>query len=68
MSTRTTVYSDSPCNTEDHDLSVHLYEEMHDDLIYLELGCTKCNSGIQVPVSKHIADMLIGRLKRRIEV
>jgi hypothetical protein len=48
-----------------HNVEVHVYHEMHDDLIYLEIGCSTCNSGIKLPLDKHLGTQLADLIKER---
>jgi hypothetical protein len=47
----------------EHRLEIHIYKEMHDGLTYLNIKCTTCNSEILVPISGHMADVLIRKLE-----
>ena len=64
MSTRSSlIYIEGDKKESEHNVRFHLFHEMHDDLIYLEIDCNTCYSGIKVPLSEHLAKELEKLLK-----
>ena len=54
MSTRTSLIYYNSKTIGDHDVYVHIYHEMHDNLIHCEIECSTCNSHIDFVVPHHL--------------